>query len=113
MPKGYWYTLIDIGNVINMLMGGGFKCSYTRRRFRRIYIEIMSPVRLKLPFKLSKSFTSYNNSAGSGTSTTAPPTWGSNSGSSTIRETWRSKIVVGGGFWVLGRVFDHSKEIIS
>jgi hypothetical protein len=68
MPKGYWYTLIDIGNVINMLMGGGFKCSYTRRRFRRIYVEITSPVRLKLPFKLSKSFT-YNNTISGGSNT--------------------------------------------
>jgi hypothetical protein len=38
MPKNYWYSLIDIGNVINQLMGGGFKSSYTRRRFRRIYL---------------------------------------------------------------------------
>ncbi len=57
MPKGYWYTLIDIGNVINMLMGGGFKSTYTRRRFRRIYLETTSPMRLKPPLKPNKSFT--------------------------------------------------------
>ena len=79
MPKGYWYTLLDIGNVINMLMGGGFKCSYTRRRFRRIYVETTSPMRLKLPFKLSKSFT-YN--------TTTTPTWSSITGS--LRENGSS-----------------------
>jgi hypothetical protein len=62
-------------------MGGGFKCSYTRRRFRRIYVEITSPVRLKLPFKLSKSFTYNTTAAGGG--------GGSNTGS--IRENGSSR----------------------
>ena len=31
------YTLIDIGLVINKLMGGAYRCSYTRRKFRHIY----------------------------------------------------------------------------
>ena len=31
------YTLIDIGLVINKLMGGAYRSSYTRRKFRHIY----------------------------------------------------------------------------
>jgi len=35
------YTLIDIGLVINKLMGGAYRCSYTRRKFRNIYSIVM------------------------------------------------------------------------
>lgn len=38
-PPGY--TLIDIGLVINKLMGGAYRCSYTRRKFRNIYSIVM------------------------------------------------------------------------
>jgi hypothetical protein len=48
MPKNYWYSLIDIGNVINQLMGGGFKSSYTRRRFRRIYLATTTTASMRL-----------------------------------------------------------------
>ena len=37
MPKGYRYTLIDIGLVINQLMGHGYSSSYSRRKFRNDY----------------------------------------------------------------------------
>ena len=37
MPKGYRYTLIDIGLVINQLMGHGYASSYSRRKFRNEY----------------------------------------------------------------------------
>ena len=37
MPKGYRYTLIDIGLVINQLMGHGYSSSYSRRKFRNEY----------------------------------------------------------------------------
>lgn len=37
MPKGYKFTLIDIGLVINQLMGSGYRSSYTRRKFRLRY----------------------------------------------------------------------------
>ena len=37
MPKGYKFTLIDIGLVINQLMGSGYRSSYTRRKFRIRY----------------------------------------------------------------------------
>ena len=37
LPKNYNYTLIDIGLVINHLMGSGYRSSYTRRKFRVRY----------------------------------------------------------------------------
>ncbi|XP_069622170.1 transient receptor potential cation channel subfamily M member 7 isoform X2 [Ranitomeya imitator] len=37
LPPGYKITLIDVGLVIEYLMGGTFRCTYTRKRFRIIY----------------------------------------------------------------------------
>ncbi len=37
MPKGYCYTLIDVGLVINQLMGAGYRASYSRKRFKMRY----------------------------------------------------------------------------
>jgi transient receptor potential cation channel subfamily M protein 3 len=41
MPRNYSYTLIDIGLVINKLMGGAYRSSYTRRKFRHNYTVLM------------------------------------------------------------------------
>jgi len=41
IPRGYMYTLHDIGLVINKLMGGAYRSSYTRRKFRLIYAKVM------------------------------------------------------------------------
>ncbi|XP_076249025.1 transient receptor potential cation channel, subfamily M [Calliopsis andreniformis] len=41
IPRGYMYTLHDIGLVINKLMGGAYRSQYTRRRFRIIYTKVM------------------------------------------------------------------------
>ncbi|XP_063221522.1 transient receptor potential cation channel trpm isoform X3 [Bacillus rossius redtenbacheri] len=41
IPRGYIYTLHDIGLVINKLMGGAYRASYTRRKFRLIYAKVM------------------------------------------------------------------------
>ncbi|XP_029159547.1 transient receptor potential cation channel trpm isoform X2 [Nylanderia fulva] len=41
IPRGYMYTLHDIGLVINKLMGGAYRAQYTRRRFRVIYTKVM------------------------------------------------------------------------
>ncbi|XP_018398032.1 PREDICTED: transient receptor potential cation channel trpm [Cyphomyrmex costatus] len=41
IPRGYMYTLHDIGLVINKLMGGAYRAQYTRRRFRMIYTKVM------------------------------------------------------------------------
>lgn len=42
IPKGYVYTLHDIGLVINKLMGGAYRAFYTRRKFRPIYAKVMN-----------------------------------------------------------------------
>ncbi|XP_037295339.1 transient receptor potential cation channel trpm isoform X6 [Manduca sexta] len=42
LPKGYVYTLHDIGLVINKLIGGAYRCYYTRRKFRPIYAKVMN-----------------------------------------------------------------------
>ncbi|XP_049813711.1 transient receptor potential cation channel trpm [Schistocerca nitens] len=41
IPRGYVYTLHDIGLVINKLMGGAYRSYYTRRKFRLIYAKVM------------------------------------------------------------------------
>lgn len=42
IPKGYVYTLHDVGLVINKLMGGAYRSYYTRRKFRPIYAKVMN-----------------------------------------------------------------------
>lgn len=37
LPPNYKITLIDVGLVIEYLMGGTYRCNYTRKRFRMIY----------------------------------------------------------------------------
>lgn len=37
LPSNYKITLIDVGLVIEYLMGGTYRCNYTRKRFRLIY----------------------------------------------------------------------------
>lgn len=37
LTPNYKITLIDIGLVIEYLMGGTYRCNYTRKRFRIIY----------------------------------------------------------------------------
>ncbi|KAM4596559.1 transient receptor potential cation channel subfamily M member 7 isoform 1-T1 [Fundulus diaphanus] len=37
LPPNYKTTLIDVGLVIEYLMGGTYRCNYTRKRFRIIY----------------------------------------------------------------------------
>jgi len=37
LPSGYRYTLLDIGLVIQHLMGGAFRATYCRKRFRQKY----------------------------------------------------------------------------
>jgi transient receptor potential cation channel subfamily M protein 3 len=41
LPRNYSYSLIDIGLVVNKLMGGAYRCSYTRRKFRHSYTDMM------------------------------------------------------------------------
>ncbi|XP_045135397.1 transient receptor potential cation channel trpm-like isoform X2 [Portunus trituberculatus] len=41
IPRDYRYTLIDIGFVINKLMGGAYRAYYTRKKFRTTYENTM------------------------------------------------------------------------
>ncbi len=41
LSRNYSYSLIDIGLVVNKLMGGAYRCSYTRRKFRHSYTDMM------------------------------------------------------------------------
>ena len=45
MPKGYHFTLMDIGDVVNQLMGSGFRSSYSKRKFRLRYDYTMQSQR--------------------------------------------------------------------
>ncbi|KAG8440538.1 hypothetical protein GDO86_006327 [Hymenochirus boettgeri] len=40
LPPAYKITLIDVGLVIEFLMGGTYRCTYTRKRFRMIYNNV-------------------------------------------------------------------------
>uniref|UniRef100_H9G8B4 non-specific serine/threonine protein kinase n=1 Tax=Anolis carolinensis TaxID=28377 RepID=H9G8B4_ANOCA len=42
LPPGYKLTLIDVGLVVEYLMGGTYRCTYTRKRFRVIYNSLSS-----------------------------------------------------------------------
>lgn len=37
LPPDYQITLIDIGLVLEFLMGGAYRCYYTRKTFRTLY----------------------------------------------------------------------------
>ncbi|XP_042218269.1 transient receptor potential cation channel trpm-like [Homarus americanus] len=41
IPRDYRYTLIDIGLVVNKLMGGAYRSYYTRKKFRTTYENTM------------------------------------------------------------------------
>jgi len=44
VPTGYRYTLMDIGQVMNKLMGGAYQASYCRKKFRTMYNAVMRKV---------------------------------------------------------------------
>ncbi|XP_072373488.1 transient receptor potential cation channel subfamily M member 3 isoform X5 [Scyliorhinus torazame] len=47
LPPDYRISLIDIGLVIETLMGGAYRCNYTRKRFRTLYHNLFGPKRPK------------------------------------------------------------------
>jgi hypothetical protein len=51
MPKGYRYTLLDIGLVINQLMGHGYCSNYARRKFRSEYCASQEKFASQFPAK--------------------------------------------------------------
>uniref|UniRef100_G3PZU2 Transient receptor potential cation channel, subfamily M, member 1a n=1 Tax=Gasterosteus aculeatus aculeatus TaxID=481459 RepID=G3PZU2_GASAC len=51
LPPDYQITLIDIGLVLELLMGGAYRCNYTRKGFRALYTNLYGlkrPKALKL-----------------------------------------------------------------
>ncbi|XP_027322131.1 transient receptor potential cation channel subfamily M member 7 isoform X2 [Anas platyrhynchos] len=46
LPPGYKINLIDVGLVIEYLMGGTYRCTYTRKRFRAIYNSLSGNSRI-------------------------------------------------------------------
>ena len=49
MPRGYRLTLVDMGLVIEYLIGGAYRSIYTRKSFRAAYnlLKIQNKVRRK------------------------------------------------------------------
>ncbi|XP_030275067.1 transient receptor potential cation channel subfamily M member 7-like [Sparus aurata] len=47
LPPNYKITLIDVGLVIEYLMGGTYRCNYTRKHFRIIYNNLHGSNRLE------------------------------------------------------------------
>uniref|UniRef100_A0A8C6YGR9 Transient receptor potential cation channel subfamily M member 7 n=1 Tax=Naja naja TaxID=35670 RepID=A0A8C6YGR9_NAJNA len=47
LPPGYKLTLIDVGLVVEYLMGGTYRCTYTRKRFRVIYNSLSGTLQTK------------------------------------------------------------------
>ncbi|XP_030045452.1 transient receptor potential cation channel subfamily M member 7 isoform X2 [Microcaecilia unicolor] len=46
-PPGYKITLIDVGLIIEYLMGGTYRCIYTKKRFRILYKNLIQKSRRK------------------------------------------------------------------
>uniref|UniRef100_A0A8C1T6Q5 non-specific serine/threonine protein kinase n=1 Tax=Cyprinus carpio TaxID=7962 RepID=A0A8C1T6Q5_CYPCA len=53
LPPNYKITLIDVGLVIEYLMGGTYRCNYTRKRFRTIYNNLHGNSRVNQPPHIS------------------------------------------------------------
>ncbi|KAM5293078.1 transient receptor potential cation channel subfamily M member 1 [Ctenodactylus gundi] len=47
LPPDYHISLIDIGLVLEYLMGGAYRCNYTRKSFRTLYNNLFGPKRPK------------------------------------------------------------------
>uniref|UniRef100_A0A667Z7L6 non-specific serine/threonine protein kinase n=1 Tax=Myripristis murdjan TaxID=586833 RepID=A0A667Z7L6_9TELE len=63
LPPNYKITLIDVGLVIEYLMGGTYRCNYTRKRFRIIYNNLHGNSRVswnRLQLKLNKKSKSFS-----------------------------------------------------
>uniref|UniRef100_A0A3Q0RJ24 Transient receptor potential cation channel subfamily M member 3 n=1 Tax=Amphilophus citrinellus TaxID=61819 RepID=A0A3Q0RJ24_AMPCI len=57
LPPDYRISLIDIGLVIEYLMGGAYRCNYTRKRFRTLYHNLFGPKRDDMPIRRGRQKT--------------------------------------------------------
>ncbi|XP_056098758.1 transient receptor potential cation channel subfamily M member 7 isoform X1 [Rhinichthys klamathensis goyatoka] len=60
LPPNYKITLIDVGLVIEFLMGGTYRCNYTRKRFRIIYNNLLGNSRRSGRHTASSSHESFS-----------------------------------------------------
>uniref|UniRef100_A0A670KF23 Transient receptor potential cation channel subfamily M member 1 n=1 Tax=Podarcis muralis TaxID=64176 RepID=A0A670KF23_PODMU len=52
LPPDYHISLIDIGLVLEYLMGGAYRCNYTRKSFRTLYNNLFGPKRVRICHKI-------------------------------------------------------------
>uniref|UniRef100_A0A8C8M7S9 Transient receptor potential cation channel, subfamily M, member 1b n=1 Tax=Oncorhynchus tshawytscha TaxID=74940 RepID=A0A8C8M7S9_ONCTS len=55
LPPDYQITLIDIGLVMEYLMGGAYRCNYTRKNFRALYNNLYGLKRVRLVISITTS----------------------------------------------------------
>lgn len=55
LPPDYQITLIDIGLVLEFLMGGAYRCHYTRKSFRILYNNLYGLKRVWIFFFLQQN----------------------------------------------------------
>ncbi len=72
MTKNYRYSLIDIGMVVNQLMGAGYRSSYTRRKFRLRYEYSQEQARLAEAAAAAKTNNGGNSAAGTPLTSAGP-----------------------------------------
>uniref|UniRef100_A0AAY4EK04 non-specific serine/threonine protein kinase n=1 Tax=Denticeps clupeoides TaxID=299321 RepID=A0AAY4EK04_9TELE len=62
LPPNYKITLIDVGLVIEYLMGGTYRCNYTRKRFRVIYnnLHVNSKMMIQFGSNLRKNHETFS-----------------------------------------------------
>lgn len=51
IPVGYRISLIDVGLLIEYLIGGAYRSSYTRKNFRAVYSRLCAQVSTITPRK--------------------------------------------------------------
>lgn len=56
LPPDYQITLIDIGLVLELLMGGAYRCNYTRKSFRTLYNNLYGLKRVSKSTSKLKEF---------------------------------------------------------
>lgn len=64
LPPDYQITLIDIGLVLEVLMGGAYRCKYTRKSFRTLYNNLYGLKRVSTNTSTSSLHLHDNNSSG-------------------------------------------------
>lgn len=59
LPRSYRLSIIDVGLVIENLIGGAYCSTYTRKQFRAVYSRLQEKVRMN-PLYFIHSFFKYS-----------------------------------------------------